>query len=180
MLERSNKNIGYDKYPNNMMTFENFIHYKDRNVEIINGPMLIDTKIQSFNVKNIKNRYFMYETTEKELILNTNGRMSDDPDNVALKVDCFGVHYTIRGYIGFSKKYENGIIQFSPWIYKGEKSEDAIDCIKMFIKNGADDNIVVKDFVPSTRFGAPVSDKDIKEGTWKDIKKNMITTRFDL
>jgi len=182
-IDVSGKNTKLDNYHYRFernTIFENFIYYKDRYVEIVNGPMLIDTKIQSFNVKDIKNRYFMYSPSEKELILNTNGRVSDDPTNVALKVDCFDDHYTIRGYIGFSKKYENGIIQFSPWIYKGEKTEDAIDCIKMLVKNGAGDNIVVKDFVPNTRFGAPVSDKDIKEGTWKDIKKNMITTRFDL
>ena len=173
-----------------MRSFENFVDWdkpKAGKVSIIHTAMRIDTNIQYFDLFDIKNRYFMY-SPEGELILNTEKRYSDDPDNVARKVDAWSDPYTIRGYIGgASSKYKNGIIHFSPPIYKDGYNEprggikEATECIEMFIKRGgANDFIVIKGFTINSSFGAPNSYKDIEEGTWRDIKKNKITTRFDL
>ena len=74
------------------------------------------------------------------------------------------------GYIGgVNKNYPNGIIHFTPPVddYINNYS-DVLDFINLIIKNGANENIVIKNFIGRT------------EQTYKDVLVNLTANKFGI
>lgn len=88
-------------------------------VELIEGVMVIDTRMQSFDLKQVKNRRFMYSSKHHTLVLGDPkaGRKiigSHSQEFHQAKVKGLFDEY-IRGWIGRNTSdYKEGIVHFAP------------------------------------------------------------------
>ena len=128
---------------------------KKQNIYLFDDVMLIDTKTQKFNMLDIKNRRFMYNTKTGTLILGcegtvkNNGLISSHTDEHAVSKATEPFDSFIRGWIGKGGKYPHGVIQFTPAISKDAPIDlfnNAFDTLKMFVRNKAAKRTVVRGF----------------------------------
>jgi len=121
---------------------------------ITDSIMLIDTKKQCFDMQEIQNRRFMYNPRSGAMIL---GRQYKDSKKIisshAAEHGACGTKELyddfIRGWIGTSRQYKEGVIHFAPAIDKNSPAElfnRAFDTLTMFRENGAKDGTVIRAF----------------------------------
>jgi len=116
--------------------------------------MLIDTKKQSFDMQEIQNRRFMYNPRSGALIFGAQYKNSNKIiSSHAAEHGACGTKEPyddfIRGWIGTSPKYKQGVIHFAPNIGKDSPAElfnRAFDTLTMFRENGAKDGTVIRGF----------------------------------
>lgn len=122
-------------------------------IPVENGLMLVDTRSQGFDMRDIQNRRFMYSPKTGALILgpqHAEGKMiagshAEEHGNSGTKepFDSF-----IRGWVGTGRGYKNGVIHFAPPI-DGKNTvffNRAFDTLLMLRENGANDKTVVRGF----------------------------------
>jgi len=116
--------------------------------------MLIDTKKQVFDIQEIQNRRFMYNPRSGTMILGYQyKRQNKIISSHAAEHGACGTKEPyddfIRGWIGTSPKYKQGVIHFAPNIGKDSPAElfnRAFDTLTMFRENGAKDGTVIRGF----------------------------------
>ena len=120
------------------------------NIPITDSIMRIDTNRDNFNMQDIENRRFMFNPKTATLILgyqHRNGELvSSHADEYASTGTGEPFDDFVRGWIGTSKEYTDGVIHFAPSV--SEKNitlfEKAFDTLEMFKNNGARKNTVVR------------------------------------
>ena len=120
------------------------------NIPITDTIMRIDTSRDNFNMQDIENRRFMFDPKTSTLILGyqyRNGELiSSHADEYAKAGASELFDDFVRGWIGTSKEYTDGVIHFAPSV--SEKNitlfEKAFDTLEMFKNNGARKNTVVR------------------------------------
>ena len=120
------------------------------NIPITDSIMRIDTRRDNFNMQDIENRRFMFNPKTATLILGyqyRNGELvSSHADEYASTGTGELFDDFVRGWIGTSKEYTDGVIHFAPSV--SEKNitlfEKAFDALEMFKNNGARKNTVVR------------------------------------
>lgn len=107
-------------------------------IDISNSIIALDTRQQSFDLKQVKNRRFMYSSKHHTLILggSEDGRRitsTHAQEFHQIEVNgCFDDY--IRGWIGQnSSDYKQGIIHFAPYIHT-DNMDEGISCLVMFLK----------------------------------------------
>ena len=119
------------------------------NIPITDSIMRIDTSRDNFNMQDIENRRFMFDPKTSTLILGyqyRNGELiSSHADEYAKAGASELFDDFVRGWIGTSKEYTDGVIHFA--LSVSEKNitlfEKAFDTLEMFKNNGARKNTVV-------------------------------------
>ena len=130
------------------------IHTDRAKAGITDSIMLIDTKKQSFDMQEIQNRRFMYNHRSGALIFGAQYKNSNKIiSSHAAEHGACGTKEPyddfIRGWIGTSPKYKQGVIHFAPNIGKDSPAElfnRAFDTLTMFRENGAKDGTVIRGF----------------------------------
>lgn len=115
-----------------------------------------------FNIHDVKNRRFMYNTKTNEFILggddiNRNSHAEEyskarRDGKVKGKFDDF-----VRGWVGTSDKYKNGIIHFAPNIpeeaFKDADIADVIlQTIEYFLKSGANEKTILRNILKAGEY----------------------------
>ena len=120
------------------------------NIPITDSIMRIDTNRDNFNMQDIENRRFMFNPKTATLILGYQYRNGELVSSHADEYTSTGTGEPfddfVRGWIGTSKEYTDGVIHFAPSV--SEKNitlfEKAFDTLEMFKNNGARKNTVVR------------------------------------
>ena len=114
---------------------------------------------EQINIRDITNRRFMYNPQNNELVLGDTGVLKGKGVRSSHAEEFHNVGASgkyddaIRGWLGTSKKYPNGIIHFAPDISKETFSkypdiaDQGLKTIEYFLKNGATGNTVIRNFV---------------------------------
>ena len=137
-------------------THELFIYhnpndYHKREQKIIKSRVLIDTKNQYFDLKEIDNRRFMYNTKTGILVLGAQlppsrkirGSHAEDLSNAGIYS---GYDDYVRGWVGVGKDYPHGVIHFAPNVddRNTELYNRAFDTLEMFAQNGAEAATIIR------------------------------------
>ena len=120
------------------------------NIPITDSIMRIDTNRDNFNMQDIENRRFMFNPKTATLILGYQYKNGELVSSHAGEYASAGTGEPfddfVRGWIGTSKEYTDGVIHFAPSV--SEKNitlfEKAFDTLEMFKNNGARKNTVVR------------------------------------
>ena len=97
----------------------------------------------SFNIRSIRNRRFVYNDTSGEVVFGSNNISSSSHSEEWFHSGATGkINDCTRGWIGFSGNYKNGIIHFAP----PESYSSGYDTIQMFLLHGATDKTFVRGF----------------------------------
>lgn len=114
--------------------------------------MLINTKRYSFNIMEIRNRRFMFSPQSGELIL---GKQYQDSrihyshaEEYAAAAATAPFDSFVRGWIGTSREYKNGVIHFAPAVDSQNKDlfDRAFATLEMYSENGAKNDTVIRGF----------------------------------
>jgi hypothetical protein len=105
-----------------------------------------------FDFKQIKNRRFMFNAKTGRFILGDEGTAGTKTLSASHAEEYFevtgsnaGYDSWIRGWVGVGGRYRNGVIHFAPPIDgMGPKSDDAFQCIKAFMSNGATEKTKIR------------------------------------
>jgi hypothetical protein len=118
-------------------------------VQIIRG--------QRFDIHDVDNRRFAYNPTNKTLVLGINnpfaksGLISSHAEELGNAPGRYDDY--IKGWVGTSARYPDGVIHFAPSISKRVFSlspnlaNAVLDTVEMFIRNGANGNTVLRNVV---------------------------------
>lgn len=107
-------------------------------IDITKGIMVLDTRQESFDLKQIRNRRFMYSSKHHTLILGEadagrriTGTHAQEFHQTEVS-GCFDDY--IRGWIGRnSSEYKQGIVHFAPNLYTANIDE-GISCLAVLSK----------------------------------------------
>ena len=121
---------------------------------IVSTVMRIDADKESIDIRQIKNRRFMYDPDTATLILGRQyGKVKGVPSSHAEEMADAGIteNYDkyVRGWVGSGKRYPYGVIHFAPCIDEHSSSarfDRAFDTLEMFRENGAVPNTLVRGF----------------------------------
>ena len=116
-----------------------------------NDELRINTKQQTFDIRGVQNRRFMYNPNTGTLLL---GRHIPNDITMDFRRDHERMGNKepyddfIRGIVGYGGEYKNGVIHFISPIEKteGKRFNDGYSTLKMFARNGAEDDTVVRGF----------------------------------
>ena len=137
-------------------TRELFIYHNPANYtksiqKMIKNRLLIDTKNQQFDLKEIDNRRFMYNPKTGILLLGAQyppsrkirGSHAEDLSNAGIYS---GYDDYVRGWVGAGEGSLHGIIHFAPNVDERnvELFNRAFDTLEMFMQNGGEPESVVR------------------------------------
>ena len=145
-----------------ILKFNKFIEFiferQKIKLSIKNDVMLIDTKRQIIDMLDITNRRFMYHPKSGELILGVQYKDEIWSTSHAGEHGDSGSRQPfdefVRGWVGCSGVYNNGIIHFAPPIHTEfiNQFEDGYSTIKMFLNNGANGETKIRGFGTQSEF----------------------------
>lgn len=145
-----------------------------KKITITKEIMRIDTRRQTIDMRQIDNRRFLYNPKTAVLVLGRQyGRTKGLPASHAEELVGAGITKDfddfVRGWIGASRSYPDGIIHFAPCIDERNIKlfDRAFDTLEMFRENGALAGTVIRGF--RNRWEQPLSDifTDMRESGLK-------------
>lgn len=111
---------------------------------------LLNLKKDKIDITKIKNARFLYNSNNKELILDDDKNLDGSHAELYYNIKNTNKNFDnyIRGWIGFGGRYKNGIIHFAPPIDKNnyEDINAGIDFIEQMIKLGVSDKVKIRNF----------------------------------
>jgi hypothetical protein len=141
-------------------------------IDITDEDMRIDTRRQGFDIRQIRNRRFMFSPQTGTLILGRQHRRDAVTESHAeehgrtAKDEPFDSF--VRGWVGMDGGYTDGVIHFAPPIPKDspEMFSNGYSALEMLASNGASKTTVIRGF--SGAWEQPLSDIiDIRKLTEK-------------
>lgn len=118
--------------------------------QIEDSLMIIRTRLENINILQIKNRRFMYNIQSGILILGNeaygkNIRSSHSKEFYTSGAEgCFDDY--MRGWIGTSKNYPDGIFHFAPAVSKSQ-FDKGVDTLQMLMTlDGVNHNTIIRGF----------------------------------
>ena len=150
-------------------------------IAITKEIMRIDTRQQTIDMRQIDNRRFLYDPKTAVLVLGRQyGKTKGLPTSHAEELAGAGITKDfddfVRGWIGTSRSYPQGIIHFAPCV--DEKNtmlfDRAFDTLEMFRENGALAGTVIRGF--GNRWEQPLSDifTDMREPELKPSVREQL------
>lgn len=121
-------------------------------IDITDKIMQIDTNTETFNMRDIENRRFMYNPQTGTLVLGVQSKANTMFYSHAQELHSAGIREDydsfIRGWVGTGKQYKSGVIHFAPNIPASVPSffNKGFDTLEMFARNGAVGNTVIRGF----------------------------------
>lgn len=122
-------------------------------ITITKEIMRIDTRQQTIDILQINNRRFLYNPKTAVLVLGRQyGKTKGLPASHAEELAGAGITKNfddfVRGWIGTSRSYPDGIIHFAPCVDEKNTKlfEQAFDTLEMFRENGALAGTVIRGF----------------------------------
>lgn len=124
--------------------------------------MRIDTRRQTIDMRQIDNRRFLYNPKTAVLVLGRQyGKARGLPASHAVELAGAGITKDfddfVRGWIGTSRSYPQGIIHFAPCVDEKNTAlfDRVFDTLEMFRENGALAGTVIRGF--GNRWEQPLS-----------------------